>query len=136
MSKSDDSIEILVKRAISAIPSAYAPYSGFQVGAAILDSEGDIYTGVNVENASYPEGDCAEASAITAMVAGGGRRIVALAVAGRGDLLCTPCGGCRQRIREFADGDVPIIICGEGGERARFRLEDLLPYSFGPDHLG
>ena len=132
MSKND---ERLIKAAIDAMPSAYAPYSGFHVGAALLDENGNIHQGVNVENAAYPQGNCAEASAIAAMIIEGGRRIQAIAVAGRGDLLCTPCGGCRQRIREFADGETPIIICGEDGERARFTLGDLLPESFGPDHV-
>ena len=132
MSKND---ERLIKAAIEAMPSAYAPYSGFHVGAALLDENGVIHQGVNVENAAYPQGNCAEASAIAAMIIEGGRRIQAIAVAGRGDLLCTPCGGCRQRIREFADAKTPIIICGEDGERARFTLGDLLPESFGPDHV-
>ena len=132
MSKND---ERLIKAAIEAMPSAYAPYSGFHVGAALLDENGNIHQGVNVENAAYPQGNCAEASAIAAMIIEGGRRIQAIAVAGRGDLLCTPCGGCRQRIREFADAETPIIICGEDGERARFTLGDLLPESFGPDHV-
>jgi cytidine deaminase len=135
MSKSDEKYEDLIAAAISAMPSAYAPYSGFHVGAAILDGDGGIHPGVNVENAAYPQGSCAEAGAIAAMVAGGGRRIRAIAIAGRGDLLCTPCGGCRQRIREFADADLPVIICGEDGERSRFTLGELLPESFGPDHL-
>ena len=132
MSKND---ERLIKAAIDAMPSAYAPYSGFHVGAALLDENGNIHQGVNVENAAYPQGNCAEASAIAAMIIEGGRRIQAIAVAGRGDLLCTPCGGCRQRIREFADAETPIIICGEDGERTRFTLGDLLPESFGPDHV-
>ena len=132
MSKND---ERLIKAAIDAMPSAYAPYSGFHVGAALLDENGNIHQGVNVENAAYPQGNCAEASAIAAMIIEGGRRIQAIAVAGRGDLLCTPCGGCRQRIREFADAETPIIICGEDGVRARFTLGELLPESFGPDHV-
>ena len=135
MSKSDNQFNTLISTAIKAMPSAYAPYSGFNVGAAILDGDDHIYHGVNVENAAYPQGNCAEASAISAMVIAGGRRIKAVAVAGRGDLLCTPCGGCRQRIREFAEADIPIIICGEDGERARFTLAELLPHSFGPDHV-
>ena len=132
MSKSDDR---LIAAAITAMPSAYAPYSGFYVGAAICDEAGHIHQGVNIENAAYPQGNCAEASAIAAMIIAGGRRISAIAVAGRGALLCTPCGGCRQRIREFADAATPIIICDEEGERARFTLGELLPHSFGPDHI-
>jgi cytidine deaminase len=135
MSKNDDDYKDLIAAAIAAMPSAYAPYSGFHVGAAVLDEGGEIHTGVNVENAAYPQGSCAEAGAIAAMVRGGGRRIRAVAVAARGTLLCTPCGGCRQHIREFADDAIPVIICGEDGERSRFTLGALLPESFGPDHL-
>ena len=133
MSKRDDE---LIEAAISAMPHAYAPYSHFHVGAAICDEHGQIHIGVNVENAAYPQGACAEAGAIAAMVMAGGRHITAVAVAGGGDLLCTPCGGCRQRLREFASPHTPIIICGPDGERARYSLESLLPHSFGPDNLG
>lgn len=132
MSKSDDA---LIAAAIAAMPQAYAPYSNFQVGAAVLDEQGTIHTGVNVENAAYPQGSCAEAGAIAAMIMAGGRAIQSVAVAGRGDVLCTPCGGCRQRLREFASPQTPIVICGEDGERARFTLAELLPMSFGPDNL-
>ena len=86
---------------------AHAPYSRFRVGAAVIDETGALHTGCNVENAAYPEGICAEAAAIAAMVAGGGRRIRAIAVIGSGPAMTTPCGGCRQRIREFADADTP-----------------------------
>jgi cytidine deaminase len=127
--------DTLIQAAIAAIPRAYAPYSKFLVGAAICDENGDIHTGVNVENAAYPQGSCAEAGAIAAMIMAGGTRITSIAVAGHGDMLCTPCGGCRQRIREFANPDTPILIADTTGLRQRFTLEDLLPYSFGPDHL-
>ena len=132
MSKRDDE---LIKAAISAMPHAYAPYSKFNVGAAICDEHGQIHRGVNVENAAYPQGACAEAGAIAAMVMAGGRNIMAVAVAGGGDLLCTPCGGCRQRLRELGGPEMPIIICGPDGERARYSLAELLPHSFGPDNL-
>src|SRR6195952_3937614 len=88
---------------------AYAPYSRFQVGAAILADDGKIYAGCNVENAAYPIGNCAEASAIAAMLAGGGKRITRIYVTGPGSQPVTPCGGCRQRIREFAELDTPVI---------------------------
>jgi cytidine deaminase len=126
----------LIRAAITAMASAYAPYSGFSVGAAIRDEHGHIHTGVNVENAAYPQGSCAEAGAIAAMIMAGGRHITAIAVAGKGDLLCTPCGGCRQRIREFAKPKTPILIAGEDGFKQSFTLDTLLPHSFGPDHLG
>ena len=128
--------DTLIAAAINVMPLAYAPYSQFQVGAAIEDENGHIHTGVNVENAAYPVGSCAEAGAIAAMIGAGGRKITRIAVAGRGDLLCTPCGGCRQRIREFAAADMDIFICDEQGLRQRFTLAELLPHSFGPDNLG
>ena len=128
--------DALIAAAINVMPLAYAPYSQFPVGAAIEDENGHIHTGVNVENAAYPVGSCAEAGAIAAMIGAGGRKITRIAVAGRGDLLCTPCGGCRQRIREFAAADMDIFICDEQGLRQRFTLAELLPHSFGPDNLG
>ncbi|MBL8330063.1 MAG: cytidine deaminase [Rubrivivax sp.] len=114
---------------------AYAPYSNFLVGAALLDEQGRVHAGANVENAAYPQGLCAEASAIAHLVAAGGRRIVALAVVGAGADPVTPCGGCRQKIREFAAQDVPILVADLSGLRARFTLAELLPASFGPEHL-
>jgi len=128
--------DALIAAAINAMPLAYAPYSQFQVGAAIEDENGYIHTGVNVENAAYPVGSCAEAGAIAAMIGAGGRKITRIAIAGRGAFLCTPCGGCRQRIREFAPADIDILICDEQGLRQRFTLAELLPHSFGPDNLG
>jgi len=122
--------------AASAIqPRAYAPYSRFKVGAAILADDGLVYPGCNVENAAYPSGSCAEQGAISAMIAGGGRRIAAILVVGDGDELVTPCGACRQRIREFAAPEVPVAIAGPGGIRQMFSLAELLPASFGPDNL-
>ena len=133
---SNNTDDDLIRAAITAMASAYAPYSGFSVGAAIRDEHGHIHTGVNVENAAYPQGSCAEVGAIAAMIMAGGRHITAIAVAGKGDLLCTPCGGCRQRIREFAKPKTPILIAGEDGFKQSFTLDTLLPHSFGPDHLG
>ena len=128
--------EALVKAAITAMGRAYAPYSKFPVGAAILDQDGVIHVGANIENAAYPVGNCAEASAITAMIMAGQNRIVKIAVAGgNGDLLCTPCGACRQRISEFAAADTPVLICGPDSLRQRFTLAKLLPASFGPENF-
>lgn len=115
---------------------AYAPYSKFSVGAAILADDGRIYAGCNIENAAYPVGNCAEASAIAAMIAGGGRRIARIYVTGPGAAPVTPCGGCRQRIREFADLDVTVISHGVEGRPLVTTLGDLLPHSFGPEYLG
>jgi len=114
---------------------AYAPYSKFQVGAAILADDGQIYAGCNVENAAYPVGNCAEPSAIAAMLAGGGTRIRRIYVTGPGTLPVTPCGGCRQRIREFADPGVEIVSHGVDGTPLVQTLDQLLPHSFGPEHL-
>lgn len=128
--------DTIVAAAIAARAAAYAPYSGFHVGAAVRGESGAVYRGCNVENAAYPEGICAEAAAIAALVIAGERRITEVAVAGGGDELCTPCGGCRQKIREFAADSVPILVCGPDGLRRRFTLADLLPASFGPRNLG
>jgi cytidine deaminase len=114
---------------------AYAPYSGFKVGAAVLGESDAIYTGCNVENAAYPTGTCAEESAIAAMIAAGERRITAILVVGEGEALVTPCGACRQRIREFAGDHTAIHVAGPQGLRRTFRLAELLPWSFGPENL-
>ena len=128
--------EDLINAAIAAMCRAYAPYSSFPVGAAILDEDGAIHAGANIENAAYPVGNCAEASAIAAMIMAGRKRIKKIAVAGGdGDLLCTPCGACRQRIREFAAADTPVLICGPEGLKQSFTLAELLPASFGPENL-
>ena len=137
MSKSaDESLDALFAAAKAARERAYAPYSRFLVGAAIRAPSGAIYAGCNVENAAYPQGACAEAGAIAAMALAGERRIVDIVVGGDGEGLCTPCGGCRQRIREFADATTRIHVAGLAGLRASFALEELLPHSFGPEHLG
>jgi len=111
---------------------AYCPYSDFHVGAAIIDENGNIHVGCNVENASYPLGNCAEASAIASMVAAGGQRIVTIAVAGGGTKTraCAPCGGCRQRIHEFSDKETRIIFKDNDGEWHTFTMDELLPSSF------
>jgi len=111
---------------------AHAPYSGYRVGAAVLDENGNIYTGCNVENASFPEGICAETNAIGSMVAAGGRRIVAIAVVGGADAIgaCTPCGGCRQRILEFADRETAVILTDDGRNVEICELRELLPAAF------
>ena len=125
------SIGKLAAAAKAARAHAHAPYSKFKVGAAILADDGKIYSGCNVENAAYPNGVCAETSAISAMVLGGGKRIREIAVIGSGKNLVTPCGGCRQRIAEFATADTPVHICGPQGPRAHFTIGELLPESFG-----
>ena len=112
--------------------NAHAHYSGFCVGAALLDEQGRVHTSCNVENAAYPLGSCAEAGAIAAMVTAGGKRIVAIAVAGGRDAVgsCTPCGGCRQRINEFADGATRVLAIDDTGEWQAYSMAELLPASF------
>ncbi len=126
----------LFEAARKALEFAHAPYSGFSVGAAILGDDGRIYSGCNVENAAYPLGNCAEASAISAMLAGGARRIRKVLTIGPGRVPVTPCGGCRQRIREFAAPSVIVICAGlDGGEPLLTTIAELLPHSFGPQFL-
>ena len=130
--------QALLEAARSAQEKAYAPYSGFHVGAAILDSNGNVHHGCNVENSAYPQGLCAEANAIGQMVTAGGGRIVAIAVVGvavddgkfanAGE--CTPCGGCRQRILEFSDDATSIVLCNSEGETVSYSVDELLPHSF------
>jgi cytidine deaminase len=130
-----DEREALLRAAVDAMGRAYAPYSRFLVGAAVLDDQGRIHPGCNVENAAYPQGVCAEGGALSAMVLAGGRTVRAVLVVGEGDGLVTPCGGCRQKIREFAALDTPILIADPQHVRATFTLGELLPQSFGPEHL-
>ncbi len=128
----DEDMLDLMRRAMA---RAYAPYSSFPVGAVVRGGNGRLYAGCNVENAAYPLGCCAEAAAISVMVMDGERRIAEVAVMGRGEALVSPCGGCRQRIREFADDNTEIHICGPEGVRRTVTLGDLLPLSFGPGNL-
>ncbi len=130
-----DKVQALFEAAAAARRHAYALYSGFAVGAALITPSGAIYAGTNVENAAYPVGTCAEAGAISAMVAAGERQISDLLVLGDGAPLTTPCGACRQRIREFARPDTKIHVAGLAGLRATFTLEALLPEAFGPENL-
>lgn len=125
----------LVQAARQAQLQAYAPYSHFPVGAALLDEHGRIHAGCNVENAAYAEGICAEASAVAAMVHAGGRRVRAVAVVGSGGQWITPCGACRQKLREFSELGTPIFTASPSETGPAYTLADLLPHSFGPDHL-
>ncbi|SEG40968.1 cytidine deaminase [Bosea lathyri] len=127
--------DVLFTAAAQVQTLAYAPYSRFKVGAALLADDGVVYAGCNVENAAYPSGSCAEQGAVSAMIAGGGRAIRAILVFGEGAELVTPCGACRQRIREFATPDTAVAIAGPDGIRAHFSLVELLPASFGPANL-
>lgn len=126
----------LVATAIALMERAYCPYSRYAVGCALRDNEGGMHVGVNVENAAYPVGTCAEAGAIAAMVAAGGKKVVAVAVAGEGDALASPCGACRQRLGEFAAPGMRVMICGPEGLRESHELGFLLPASFYLDANG
>lgn len=125
----------LIAAARAAMERAYAPYSGFHVGAALRARDGSIHAGANVENSSYPQGQCAETSAIGALVAAGAREIAEVAVMGDGDEPCTPCGGCRQRLNELASPDTIVRLCAAGGARETMTLGELLPRAFGPERL-
>jgi cytidine deaminase len=143
----EDLAELLrVAREVQA--RAHVPYSRFRVGAALRTTAGTIYAGCNVENAAYPQGWCAEASAIAAMVSAGETTIATIVVICDGEMLGTPCGGCRQKIREFATADTMIHVAGAVesepaltteaglmGLRASYSMDQLLPDSFGPEHL-
>lgn len=128
-------VERLLEAALAARQHAHAPYSRFHVGAAVLDEQGRVHAGCNVENAAFPLGTCAEAVAIGALVTHGGKRVHALLVVGGGENLVTPCGGCRQRLRELAAADTPIFVADPERLRATFTLGQLLPESFGPENL-
>ena len=118
-----------------AMSKAYVPYSNYPVGALIVTDNGNTYSGCNVENASYPLGNCAEASAIASMVIAGDKKIKTIYVMTKNDEGGIPCGGCRQRIREFSDTNTQIMMCSPDGVQQRINLSELLPNSFGPEHL-
>jgi len=118
-----------------AMNKAYVPYSNYPVGALIVTNEGNTYSGCNVENASYPLGNCAESSAIASMILAGEKNIKMIYVMSQNEQGGCPCGGCRQRIREFSDIDTQVILCSPSGVQQRLLLADLLPNSFGPEHL-
>ena len=124
----------LVSAALRARERAYAPYSRFQVGAALRTEDGAVFAGCNVENAAFPEGTCAEAGAIAAMVMGdGSRRIAEVVVAAEAKEPCTPCGGCRQKLREFGTAETTVRMVDAAGKTVLLRrLGELLPDSFGP----
>ncbi len=132
---SDADLQALVEAARAVRAHGHAPYSKFLVGAAVLDETGRVHAGCNVENAAYPQGWCAETSALAHLVSAGGRRVRAVAVVGVAADPVTPCGGCRQKLREFAAGDCPVWIADLNTVRLRTTLADLLPHSFGPEHL-
>jgi len=125
----------LVDAAALVREKAYAPYSNFQVGAAIRSVEGNLHLGCNVENVAYPEGTCAEAGAIAAMIAAGDSRIAEVAVIAGSPTPVPPCGGCRQKLSEFADGEVPVTLATTTGLTVRTTVADLLPGAFDAGHM-
>lgn len=125
----------LFEAARAARENAYAPYSGFRVGAAVRCPDGAIFAGCNVENVAYPQGACAEAGAIAAMCAAGRREIVEVLVIADSPEPVPPCGGCRQRLAEFAPAGTPVILADLDGPRARTSLGALLPGAFAPGHM-
>ncbi len=127
-----DEMITLARRARS---NAHAPYSRFAVGVCLRTESGRLYAGCNVENAAYPQGQCAESSAIGAMITAGDKRIVEVVVLGSGEALCTPCGGCRQRLVEFATPETPIHMGNDTGIRRTMTLGELTPLFFGPQNL-
>lgn len=115
--------------------NAHAPYSNFKVGCALESVEGHVHLGCNVENVAYPEGTCAEAGAIAAMIAAGDTRIAEVAVIADSPAPVPPCGGCRQKLAEFADGDVVVTLGTTGGATLSMTVAELLPGRFVADHM-
>jgi homotetrameric cytidine deaminase len=132
----DDGAEELLRAADAVMRRAHAPYSRFPVGAALRTPDGAIHAAGNVENAAYPQGQCAEASAIGVLVAAGGRAIAEVAVVAERLDICPPCGGCRQRLSEFAGPDTKVHLGRPGGPRRTLTLGELLPLAFGAEALG
>lgn len=128
-------LDEMLQTAREAMDRAYIPYSHFAVGAVIRAQSGRLYAGCNVENAAYPAGSCAEQGAISAMILGGDTKIMEMVVMGNGEHLVSPCGSCRQRIREFAVPETIVHICDRNGVRKSMSLDELLPVSFGPENL-
>lgn len=120
----------LKQRAIEVREHAYAPYSKFKVGAALRTASGAVYVGCNVENAAYPQGTCAEAGAIAAMVAAGDVKIAEVYVVAGSAVPVPPCGGCRQKLAEFCAGDVPLTMATVAGAEQQMTLAELLPGAF------
>ena len=124
-----------IAAAKEAMSKAYVPYSSYPVGALVVTDMGNTYSGCNVENASYPEGHCAETSAIASMLMAGEKNIKMIYVMSQNNQGGCPCGGCRQRIQEFSNISTQVILCSPSGVQQRLLLADLLPNSFGPEHL-
>ena len=120
----------LIEAAANAAKRSHSPYSNFAVGAAIRTPSGAIFAGCNIENAAYPQGWCAEPTALSAMVMAGEAKVAEICVWADSANPCTPCGGCRQKLAEFGDADTIVISAGPDGERGRWTLGRLLPEAF------
>lgn len=125
----------MFERALAVMQYAYAPYSNYRVGCSLLTTDGRIFTGCNVENSAYPLSQCAEASAVGSMIAGGATAIAAVLVVADHAKPCVPCGGCRQRLSEFASLNTPVYFADKQGVVSMHTLSELLPFNFGPDYL-
>jgi cytidine deaminase len=133
---SQPDLDALAAAARAAREHAHAPYSRYRVGAALLDEHGRVHSGCNVENAAYPQSLCAEAVALGALVSAGAQHVRAVVVAGgEGGEAIVPCGGCRQKLSEFAAADTPVIGVDNAAVRTRHTLGELLPFGFGPAHV-
>ncbi len=135
MSDSNSLQQALRQAAYKVQTRAYAPYSNFKVGAAILADDGQTYTGCNVENAAYPQGVCAEAGAISAMIATGANKIKEIMIASPTNRICAPCGGCRQKILEFSTPDTVVHMANTEGEIKTMKFSELLPLTFDADDI-
>ena len=129
-------VDVLFERAQEALAKAYVPYSQFPVGACIVSDTGRFFVGCNVENASYGLTACAELAAISAMVVAGDRKIVDIAIVSAQDIICPPCGGCRQRIQEFSDENTTISLFAKEKYVGSYNMATLLPLPFGRSALG
>jgi cytidine deaminase len=134
MAMTEDALERLLAEAVRAMDLAYAPYSRYPVGAAILLGNGETVVGANIENASYPVSLCAERAAVAHALAHGRRDLMAVAVASGSHPPAPPCGACRQVLSEF-NPTMTVVVGGAGGIWRRYRLDQLLPESFGPGHV-
>ncbi|MYF90176.1 MAG: cytidine deaminase [Boseongicola sp. SB0676_bin_33] len=126
----------LIKAADEVRKNAYAPYSGFKVGAALRSASGRVHSGCNVENIAYPEGTCAEAGAIAAMIAAGEKSFVEIAVIADGPQPVAPCGGCRQKLLEFADAEATVTMATVAGKCLTMKVAELLPGAFDRSQMG
>ena len=125
----------LLDAALKVRENAYTPYSRFKVGAAIRARSGAVYAGCNVENVAYPQGTCAEAGAIAAMIAGGDTGITEVCVVAAAPAPVPPCGGCRQKLAEFAGADTTVTMATTDGQSRTMTMQDLLPGAFSPRHM-